>query len=137
MMTRSYIAFAAVALPVAVAACAPGYTRAEVVYAEPAQYEYVVPADRVVVVTREVLVQRGYVVYRVETHGPDRIVWAHRGDDDDDVVRVFVTPNGERVAVRSLAERRDHGKHKGWYKNGKADDVMADIDVRLRERHEH
>ena len=137
MMTRSYIAFAAVALPVAVAACAPGYTRAEVVYAEPAQYEYVVPADRVVVVTREVLVQRGYVVYRVETHGPDRIVWAHRGDDDDDVVRVFVTPTGERVAVRSLAERRDHGKHKGWYKNGKADDVMADIDVRLRERHGH
>jgi hypothetical protein len=136
-MIRSYISLAAVALPAAVAGCAPGYTRAEVVYGEPAQYEYVVPADRVVVVTREVLVQRGYVVYRVETHGPDRIVWAHRGDDDDDIVRVFVSRDGERVAVRSLAERRDRGKHKGWYKNGKADDVMTDIDGRLREHREH
>ena len=136
-MIRSYISLAAVALPAAVAGCAPGYTRAEVVYAEPAQYEYVVPADRVVVVTREVLVQRGYVVYRVETRGPDRIVWAHRGDDDDAIVRVFVSRDGERVAVRSLSERRDHGKHKGWYKNGKADDVMADIDGRLREHREH
>ena len=137
MMIRSHISLAVAVLPVAVAGCAPGYTRAEVVYAEPAQYEYVVPADRVVVVTREVLVQRGYVVYRVETHGPDRIVWAHRGDNDDDIVRVFVSRNGDRVAVRSLAERRDHGKHKGWYKNGKADDVMTDIDGRLRERREH
>ncbi|HYL21554.1 MAG TPA: hypothetical protein VEU74_07320 [Gemmatimonadales bacterium] len=132
MIMRSYILL----LPVAVAACAPGgYTRAEVVYAEPARYEYVVPADRVVVVTREVLVQRGYVVYRVETHGPNRIVWARRGDDE--VVRVFVSPDGDRVAVRGLAEARDHGKHKGWAKNGHADDVMSDIDVRLRERREH
>jgi len=136
-MIRSHISLAVAVLPVAVAGCAPGYTHAEVVYAEPAQYEYVVPTDRVVVVTREVLVQRGYVVYRVEAHGPDRIVWAHRGDDDADIVRVFVLRNGDRVGVRSLAERRDHGKHKGWYKNGKADDVMTDIDGRLRERREH
>src|SRR5438309_977191 len=60
-------------LLLALAACGPGaYTRAEVVYAEPPQYVYVVPADRVVVVTREVLVNRGYVVYRVEQAGPDR-----------------------------------------------------------------
>jgi len=53
-----------------VAACGPGvYTRAEVVYAEPADHVYVVPTDRVIVVTREVLVQRGYVVYRVENAG--------------------------------------------------------------------
>ena len=135
-MIRPYILLPLV--PLAAVACAPGgYTRAEIVYAEPAQYEYVVPADRVVVVTREVLVQRGYVVYRVDTHGPNRIVWAHRGDDDDDVVRVFVSPNGDRVAVRGLEERRDRGKHKGWAKKGHADDVMADIDGRLRERREH
>ena len=34
-----------------VAGCAPGYMRASVVYAEPAEYVYVVPMDRVVVVT--------------------------------------------------------------------------------------
>src|SRR5439155_464096 len=60
-MRRLYLA------PVlALAASGPGVsTRAEVVYAEPASYVYVVPPERVVVVTREVLVSRGYVVYRV------------------------------------------------------------------------
>src|SRR6058998_1208168 len=90
-----------------VAACGPGvYTRAEVVYAEPADHMYVVPADRVIVVTREVLVQRGYVVYRVESSGPNRIVWALRGHEDahDLVVRIFVTPERERVLVRSIRE---------------------------------
>src|SRR5881296_4015394 len=96
----------------AAAACVPGYTRAEVVYAEPANYVYVVPPERVVVVTREVLVNRGYVVYRVQRAGPNRIIWARRGDDE--IVRVFATPRGERVAVRGLQEERergDHGKH--------------------------
>src|SRR5437773_2285790 len=66
-------------LVMVVAACGPGvYTRAEVVYAEPADHVYVVPTDRVIVVTREVLVQRGYVVYRVENRGSNRIVWARR-----------------------------------------------------------
>src|SRR2546428_803027 len=96
-----------------VAACGPGvYTRAEVVYAEPADHVYVVPTDRVIVVTREVLVQRGYVVYRVENRGSNRIVWARRGDDE--VVRIFVTPERERVLVRSIREVHDRGKHRGW-----------------------
>lgn len=121
-------------LMLALCACAPGvYTSAEVVYAEPAQYVYVVPADRVVVVTREVLMRRGYAVYRVETHGPNRIVWARRGDDE--VVRVFVTPDGDRVLVRGLEESRDRGKHKGWIRKGHAEEVVADIDGRLRSTH--
>ncbi|HKW40353.1 MAG TPA: hypothetical protein VJN39_03800 [Gemmatimonadales bacterium] len=126
-------------------ACGPGmYTRAEVVYAEPAQYEYVVPVDRVVVVSREVLVERGYTVYRVETDGPNRIVWArrhHRENDDDEdedegeVVRVFVTPRGDHVLVRGLTEHHDRGKHKGWSRKGRAEEVVAAIDVRLRREH--
>jgi hypothetical protein len=113
------------------AACGPGvYTRAEIVYAEPAQYVYVVPVDQVVFVTREVLVRRGYVVYRVEEAGPNRIVWARRGDDE--IVRIFVNPEGQRVMVRGLTEVRDRGRHRGWVRKGRAEDVMADVDVRLR-----
>src|SRR6058998_4432751 len=114
----------------ATAACVPGYTRAEVVYAEPAQYVYVAPPERVVVVTREVLVRRGYVVYRVEQAGPNRVIWARRGDDE--VVRVFVNPDGQRVTVRGLTEVRDRGKHRGWVRKGHAEEVVADVDVRLR-----
>src|SRR3989442_7229010 len=122
-------------LVLACAACGPGvYTRAEVVYAEPPQYVYVVPAERVLVVTREVLVSRGYVVYKVERAGPNRIIWARRGDAE--VVRVFVNPEGERVIVRGLSEVRDRGRHKGWLRKGRAEDVVADVDVRLRgEKH--
>jgi hypothetical protein len=121
-----------------------GYTRAEVVYAEPAEYEYVAPVDRVVVVTRDVLVTRGWTVFRVERAGPNRIVWARRGDDE--VVRIFATPHGDRVAVRGLREERerdeqrerwehgDRGKHKGWAKRGPPQDIIGDIDVRLRAR---
>src|SRR5690242_12985365 len=70
------------------AACGPGvYTRAEVVYAEPAQYVYVEPVDHVVVVSREVLVSRGYQVYRVEDDGPTRVIWATRRRRDRARVR--------------------------------------------------
>src|SRR2546430_13377967 len=114
-----------------VAACGPGvYTRAEVVYAEPAEHVYVVPADRVIVVTREVLVQRGYVVYRVENRGPNRIVWARRGDDEG--VRIFVTPERARVVVRSIREVPHRGKNKGWGPPHRAEDGVTDIDGRLR-----
>jgi len=131
------------ALALAGAACAPGmYTRAEVVYAEPPQYEYVVPVDRVVVVTREVLVNRGYVVFRVQEEGPNRVIWARRGEDE--VVRVFVNPAGQRVLVRGITEVRergnderrgdheDRGKHKGWRRRDRADEVIRDVDGRLR-----
>lgn len=76
------------------------------------------------------LVSRGYVVYRVEEDGPNRIIWARRGDDE--VVRIFATRSGERVLVRSVREAHDRGKHKGWARRGKADEVVAAIDVRLR-----
>ena len=117
------------------AGCAGAYTSADFVYAEPVEYEYVVPVDRVVVVTREVLVTRGWTVYRVQRSGPNRIIWARRGDDQ--IVRIFATPRGERVAVRGLQEERergDHGKHKGWAKRGQPREIITDIDVRLKAR---
>ena len=71
------------AATLSLAGCAGGYTRAEFVYAEPVEYEYVVPVDRVVVVTRDVLVTRGWTVYRVQRSGPNRVIWARRGDNED------------------------------------------------------
>lgn len=133
--------YAMLATTLCLAGCAGGFTSATVVYGEPAEYEYVVPVDRVVVVTREVLVQRGWVVYRVERSGPNRIVWARRGNDD--VVRIFATPRGERVIVRGLWEARERegrgehgnrGRHRGWEKRGPPREIIADIDVRLRAR---
>src|SRR5882724_11093046 len=97
------------AATLSLAGCAGGYTSAEFVYAEPAEYEYFVPVDRVVVVTREVLVTRGWTVYRVQRSGPNRIIWARRGDND--VVRIFATPRGQRVAVRGLWEARENDDH--------------------------
>src|SRR2546425_11151625 len=94
----------ALVLLLATAACVPGYTRAEVVYAEPADYVYVVPPERVVVVTREVLVSRGWVVYRVERRGPDPVLWARRRDDG--ILRLFVSPQGGQGARRGLSEAR-------------------------------
>jgi hypothetical protein len=118
-----------------IAGCAPGYTRADVVYAERAEYEYVVPVDRVVVVTQDVLVARGWTVWRVQRAGADRIIWARRGDDE--VIRIFATPHGERVALRGLweaRERDDRGRHLGWTRKGPPRDVITDIDVKLRAR---
>ena len=140
-MKRDLIMLAAT---LSLAGCAPGYTSAEFVYAEPVEYEYVVPVDRVVVVTRDVLVARGWTVYRVQRSGPNRIIWARRGDDE--IVRIFATPRGDRVAVRGLWEAREHddhdgrgergdrGKHKGWAKRGQPRDIITDIDVRLKAR---
>lgn len=153
-----------VCVPLALGGCAPGmgvYTQAEVVYAEPAAYVYDAPPDRLVIVTREVLVERGYEVFRVEDDGPNRVIWARhrRGDDEGDedggsgeVVRVFVTQNGNRVAVRGLTEvqdrgegdrgnedrgdRGDRGRHRGWRKKDRAESLMGEIDRRMRRRRE-
>ena len=142
-MERQLLVLAAT-LSLAGCAAGGGYASAEYVYAEPVEYEYVVPVDRVVVVTRDVLVTRGWTVYRVQRSGPNRIIWARRGDDQ--VVRIFATPHGQRVAVRGLLEARerdehdergehgDRGKHKGWTKRGQPRDIITDIDVRLKAR---
>src|SRR5882724_13221338 len=107
-MERQLLVLAAT-LSLAGCAAGGGYASAEYVYAEPVEYEYVVPVDRVVVLTRDVLVTRGWTVYRVQRSGPNRIIWARRGDND--VVRIFATPRGQRVAVRGLWEARENDDH--------------------------
>jgi hypothetical protein len=109
-----------------------GYVSARVVYAEPPARVYEGAVDHVMVVTREVLAHRGYVVYRVEADHENRIVWARRGNDE--VVRVFLTPRGRRVAVRSIVETREYGRRRVWVRRGPpADELVGDIDIRLRE----
>ena len=49
-------------------------------------------------------------------------------------MRVFATREGERVLVRGIRERHDRGRHKGWVRQGRADEVVGDIDMRLRAR---
>lgn len=114
--------------------CASGYGRAEYQSREP-EYAYVVPVDRVVVVSREVLVTRGWTVYRVQRTGDNRVIWARRGDDE--IVRIYASSHGQHVVVNGLREERergDRGKHKGWSKRGQPHDIIAEIDVRLRGR---
>lgn len=53
---------------------------------EPSVRVYEVPVDRAVLVTREVLVRRGYVVYRVQPDRGGRIVWVRRGPPADEIV---------------------------------------------------
>jgi hypothetical protein len=126
------------------AGCA-GYTSAGVAYSEaPAydyDYEYAVPVDQVVIVTRQVLVDGGWTVFRVERSGPSRIIWARRGDNEQ--VRVLASPHGNRVGVHGLWEVRDqghrddhgHAKHGGerWVKRGPPPrEIFDGIDHRLK-----
>jgi hypothetical protein len=130
---KRYLTTLAAAL--SLAGCAGRSARAQYGYAEPQAYVYVLPVEHVVVVTRDVLVTRGWTVYRVERSGPNRIIWARRGDDQ--VVRIYANPRGELVVVHGLWEERrrdDRGKHKGWSKRGEPREIIAAINVRLKSR---
>ena len=130
---KPYLALATI---LGAGACASGgYTPAEVIYAEPTEAVYLVPMDRVVVVSRDVLLDRGYTVYRVERSGPNRILWARRGDGE--TVRVFATPRGRGIAVRGVREVRQEEKpgHREWVRRAPPASVIAGIDTRLRHGH--
>ena len=113
-----------------------GYTSAAVVWSEPVEYVYVEPMDRVVVISREVLISNGYTVYRVTSYNGGRVLWARRGDNE--MVRIFVSPSGGYVGVRGVIEVRDHdrGRHRGWERRGSPNRVLAAINGKLKRRND-
>lgn len=112
-----------------------GYASTGAVYSEPVEYAYVVPMERVVVVSQDVLVSQGWAVYRVERSGNSRVLWARRGPDE--VIRVFATPQGNQVVLRSVHEVRvkDRGRHRGWQRRESPRGLIAAIHGRLGGRH--
>ena len=126
---------AACLLLLTVGACASsgGYVRTDLVWAEPPEAFYPVGLERAVIVARDCLVDRGFVVFRVDREGPRRVLWARRGPDT--LVRVLLRRDAERdrVALRSIAEWHDRD-HDRWIRRDSPREVMSEIDVRLRER---
>jgi hypothetical protein len=100
------------------------------VYAEPVEYVYVAPVDQVVVVSRQVLVSNGYTVYRVTRSGSNRVLWARRGPDE--MVRLYLTPSGQTVAVNGLVEVRERHSNRGWQRRGSPNRVLAGINGKLK-----
>jgi len=83
---------------------------------------YAVAPDRAVVVTREVLVKRGYEVVRVETVGNDQVVWYRAGNRG--------RGRGKGPPVKMVI-RRDPVANKVVFLETPSP-ILVDIDVRLR-----
>jgi hypothetical protein len=81
---------------------------------------YAVTADRAIVVTREVLVAKGYEVVRIEDRGPDRIVWYRQGN----MGRGRGKGRLERLVVRRVENRIVFVDT--------PDVFLVDIDIRLK-----
>jgi hypothetical protein len=81
---------------------------------------YAVTSDRAVVVTRTVLVQRGYTVVRVERVGPTRVVYYRRGS----MGRGRGKGPIQRMVIRSIRDRV-------IFEDAEPD-VLVDIDVKLK-----
>jgi hypothetical protein len=80
---------------------------------------YKVTQDRAVVVTKEVLVKRGYEVVRVENRGPDIFVWYRagnrgRGKGKGPPVRMVIHRQEDRVVFLQAPSA-----------------ILVDIDLRL------
>ena len=72
-MTRSWLLLAGLLMLAAAPAAAQGHGHGH-------KKEFAVAPDRAVSVTREVLVQQGYEVIRIETVGNDQVVYYRRGN---------------------------------------------------------
>jgi len=82
--------------------------------------KYAVTTDRALVVTKDVLVQRGYEVVRVENSGRDVVVWYRRGNrgrgkGKGPPVRMVIHRSEDRVVFLSAPS-----------------EVLVDIDVKLK-----
>jgi hypothetical protein len=134
-MTRHTTVLVSALVALSVSACAGGYGAAEIAYVRPARYAYVLPMDRVVVLTRAALVDDGWTVFRVQRVGRDRILWARHGPDQR--VRIYAHARGDRVYLRGERDERPeggHGRLEGWVRRGDARHLMASVDSQLRSR---
>jgi len=82
--------------------------------------KYAVTTDRAFVVTKDVLVRQGYEVIRIETVGPDRVVYYRRGNmgkgkGKGPPMKLIIRRVENRVVFVDVP-----------------DVVLVDIDVRLR-----
>ena len=81
---------------------------------------YAVTHDRAIAVTRDVLVTQGYEVIRIETSGPDRIVWYRRGN--------MGRGRGKGPPMKMIIRRTENR----IVFVDTPDGILVDIDVRLR-----
>ena len=110
-----------------------GTAQPTTVYAEPAALTYErVTVEHVVSVVREALTEQGYTVAKVSSDSLSQIVWAKRGNDE--VLRVFVTPQGRRLAIRSMRELRGKNPDE-WERREPPAEVIKAIDRRMGEGH--
>ena len=81
---------------------------------------YVVSSDRAVDVSRNVLVERGYRVVRVERVGPTRVIYFHRGNNGRGKGKGPL----QRLVIRTVRERV-------FFEEAEPS-LLVDIDVKLK-----
>ncbi len=74
---------------------------------------YTVTVNRAIVVTKEVLVRRGYQVVRIEQRGPVRVLWYRRGTGK--LVRLIIRRVEDRIVFEETPA-----------------EILVDVDVKLR-----
>lgn len=94
---------------------APAHAQGKVKYKH-----YAVTSDRAVMVTRTVLVERGYKVIRIERVGPSQVVYYRRGN----MGRGRGKGPVERMVIRTVRDRVVFEEAEP--------DVLVDIDLKLK-----
>jgi hypothetical protein len=82
-----------------------------------------VSMDDVVDVSRSVLTDEGWTVYRVDRSGDDRVIEARRGSDE--MLRIYATPQGGDLSLRGWVQKNGEPQ-------GSPRDILSAIELRLK-----